>query len=74
MYIDVIRAPIGQCTIQQPLHVRAIAYIAQIVDAHIICIVDTHRDQPMSHNLGNYAHLLEGLQGSACKNIGLGVQ
>ena len=39
MNIDVIGAVISQSTIQQPLHIGAVAYIAEVVDAHVVGIV-----------------------------------
>ena len=61
MDIDVIGAAISQSTIQQPLDIGAVAYVAERIDAHVIGIVGTHRDQPMTNNLRNDVRPLETL-------------
>ena len=63
MDIDVIGAVINQSTIQQPLDIGAIAYVSSLVDAHVVGIVGTHRDQSMTNNLWNDVRLLEMLAG-----------
>ena len=63
MDIEVIGAAISQSTIQQPLDIGAVAYVAERIDAHVIGIVCTHRDEPITHNLWNDVPLLETLAG-----------
>src|SRR5205823_3156668 len=61
MDIGEIGAGISQSTIEQPLDVSAVAHVAKFVDAHVIDIVSTHRDHPMTHNLRNEIGALEAL-------------
>ena len=51
MDIDIIGAAIREGTFQQPLGISAVAHVAQIVDAHVVGIVDPHRDQSMTDDL-----------------------
>jgi hypothetical protein len=67
MDIDVIGEAISQSTIQQPLDIGTVAYVAERIDAHVIGIVGTHRDQPMTHNLRNDVRPLETLAGFGVK-------
>ena len=67
MEIDVIGATIGQSTLQQPFDFGAVANVAEIVDAHIVGIVGSHRDQPIAHNLRNGVRLLETVAGLGVK-------
>jgi hypothetical protein len=61
MDIDVIGAAISQSTIQQSLDFCAVANVAEIVEALVIGVVGTHRNQPISYDLGNYVRLLKTL-------------
>jgi hypothetical protein len=63
MDIDVIGEAISQSTIQQPLDIGTVAYVAERIDAHVIGIVGTHRDQPMTYNLRNDVRPIETLAG-----------
>ena len=67
MDIDVIGAAVSQSTIQQPLDIGAVAYVAWRVEAHVVGIVGTHRDQPMTHDLWNGVRPLETLAGLGVK-------
>ncbi len=67
MDIDVIGAAISQSTIQESLDFGAVANVAEIVEAHVIGVVGTHRNQPMTHNLRNGIRLLETLAGPGVK-------
>src|SRR6266446_4220492 len=67
MDIDVIGAAISQSTIQKPVDIGAVAYVAERIDAHVVGIVDTHRHQPMTNNLGNDVRPLEPLAGLGVK-------
>jgi hypothetical protein len=67
MDIDVIGAAISQSTIQQSLDFGAVANVAAIVEAHIIGVVGTHRNQPITYNLRNGIRLLETLAGLGVK-------
>jgi len=67
MDIDVIGEAISQSTIQQPLDIGTVAYVAERIDAHVVGIVGTHRDQPMTHNLRNDVRLLKTLAGLGVK-------
>jgi hypothetical protein len=59
--IDIIGAAISQSTIQQPLDIGAVAYVTYVVNAHVVGIVCSHRDQSMTHNLRNDVRPLETL-------------
>ena len=67
MDIDVIGAVISQSTIQQPLDICAVAYVAERVYAHVIGIVGTHRDQPMTHDFRNDVRPFEKFAGFGVK-------
>ena len=67
MNIDVVGAPIYQSEIEQPLDLGALAYVAKLVDAHVVGIVGTHRDEPVAHNLRNDIRRLETLTGLGMK-------
>jgi hypothetical protein len=67
MNVDVIGAEISQSTIQKPLDIGAVANVAKIVEAHVIGVVGTHRNPPITHNLRNGIRLLETLAGLGVK-------
>ena len=67
MDIDVIGEAISQSTIQQPLDIGTVAYVAERIDAHVVGIVGAHRHQPVPHNLRNDVRPLEPLAGLGVK-------
>jgi hypothetical protein len=67
MDIDVIGAAISQSTIQQSLDFCAVANVAEIVEALVIGVVGTHRNQPIPYDLGNDVRLLKTLAGLGVK-------